>query len=228
MITFSIIIPILNEKENIYNLLSEIQFYLNIDKFDYEIIIVDDNSNDLNSEDLLKLRSFKNTIVINNEKNLGQSMSIYKGISSSTYSIIVTLDGDGQNNPSDIIKLIEFYSTNNYKLVGGIRSKRKDSLIKIVSSKVANKIRELILNDDCTDTGCSLKVFDKKAFLEFPFFDSIHRFLPALFKGYGHKTFFLNVDHRPRIKGVSKYGTIDRLFKGIQDIFRVKKILKNK
>ena len=228
MITFSIIIPILNEKENIYNLLSEIQFYLNIDKFDYEIIIVDDNSNDLNSEDLLKLRSFKNTIVINNEKNLGQSMSIYKGISSSTYSIIVTLDGDGQNNPSDIIKLIEFYSKNNYKLVGGIRSKRKDSLIKIVSSKVANKIRELILNDDCTDTGCSLKVFDKKAFLEFPFFDSIHRFLPALFKGYGHKTFFLNVDHRPRIKGVSKYGTIDRLFKGIQDIFRVKKILKNK
>ncbi len=228
MITFSIIIPILNEKENIYNLLSEIQFHLNIDKFDYEIIIVDDNSNDLNSEDLVKLRSFKNTIVINNEKNLGQSMSIYKGISSSIYSIIVTLDGDGQNNPSDIIKLIEFYSKNNYKLVGGIRSKRKDSLIKIVSSKVANKIRELILNDDCTDTGCSLKVFDKKAFLEFPFFDSIHRFLPALFKGYGHKTFFLNVDHRPRIKGVSKYGTIDRLFKGIKDIFRVKKILKNK
>ena len=87
-------------------------------------------------------------------------------------------------------------------------------------------IRNKILNDDCIDTGCSLKVFDKNIFLSFPFFNGLHRFLPALFKGYGKNTFFLEVDHRPRISGISKYGTFDRLFKGVIDIIRVKKIIR--
>ena len=84
----------------------------------------------------------------------------------------------------------------------------------------------LILNDNCIDTGCSLKVFDKKIFLSFPFFDGIHRFLPALFNGFNHKTAFVNVDHRLRKHGNSKYGTIDRLYRGIIDIIKVKKIIK--
>ena len=100
-----------------------------------------------------------------------------------------------------------------------------DSYIKILSSKIANLVRSSILNDDCPDTGCSLKVFDRDIFLELPYFDSIHRFIPALFKGYGCKTVFKTVDHRPRLSGKSKYGTLDRLFKGIFDLVRVKIII---
>ena len=90
-----------------------------------------------------------------------------------------------------------------------------------------NSIRSVILNDHCPDTGCSLKVFNKSIFLQFPFFDGIHRFLPALFTGYGYKTFFTRVDHRPRKRGFSNYGTIDRLYQGIINIMKVKKIINN-
>ena len=112
-------------------------------------------------------------------------------------------------------------------LVGGIRKKRQDSLTKILSSRVANKIRSMIFNDGCNDTGCSLKIFDKQIFLKFPFFSGIHRFLPSLFTGYGYRTFFIDVDHRLRIKGSSNYGTLDRLFRGIIDIIKVRKIIRD-
>ena len=110
--------------------------------------------------------------------------------------------------------------------MGGIRNKRKDSYIKKISSKIANYIRSNILNDHCSDTGCSLKIFDRDSYLEFPYFDGIHRFLPALFKGYWHKTKFINVDHRMRKYGKSKYGTFKRLLKGIIDLIKVVKIIK--
>ena len=100
-----------------------------------------------------------------------------------------------------------------------------DKFSKVIASKIANKIRSLILNDSCPDTGCSLKFFDKNQFLKFPFFNGIHRFLPALFKGYNRKTLFIEVSHNKRIYGKSKYGIIDRLFVGIIDIFKVKKII---
>ena len=100
------------------------------------------------------------------------------------------------------------------------------TFIKIISSRIANYIRKIVLKDNCNDTGCSLKIFDKNIFLKFPFFDGIHRFLPALFSGYGKKTFFINVDHRPRLHGYSKYGTYGRLFRGIRDLFKVAKIIK--
>ena len=133
-----------------------------------------------------------------------------------------------QNNPSDIPKMLSIFYQDNYKLVGGIRKNRKDNFFKIFSSYAANFIRRLILKDDCNDTGCSLKIFDREIFLMFPFFDGIHRFLPALFKGFGYKTVFIEVNHRKRHKGISKYGTISRLLWGIRDIYKVLKILKNK
>ncbi len=225
MYSFSIIIPIYNEKENVFKLIDEINKFLKNKKYLFEIIIVNDFSNDLSKSDFDNLNKISKVKLINNSKNLGQSLSIYQGIINSKYSTIVTLDGDGQNNPKDILNLLEIYNLNNYKLVGGIRNKRKDNLIKILSSKIANFIRSLILNDNCKDTGCSLKVFDKEVFLEFPVFDGMHRFLPALFKGYGNKTFFVSVDHRARIYGLSKYGTLDRLIKGVKDIIKVKKII---
>ena len=222
---FSIVIPVYNESENILNLLDEI--YVNLKKFnDYEIILVNDCSTD-NTLEVIKKISDQKIKLVNNIKNYGQSYSIHRGIKLSFYNIIITIDGDGQNDPADIPKLLEIYlSKKDIELVGGLRLKRRDTIIKIISSKIANNIRSFVLNDDCKDTGCSLKIFNRKIFLDFPYFDGIHRFLPALFKGYGYKTLFISVSHRKRKYGFSKYGTIKRLFKGLRDMIKVKKILK--
>ena len=208
---FSIVIPIFNEEKNIINLINEIEKNIK-QKYDYVIIFVNDNSADNSINIFKKLNSDLKIQLINNKFHYGQSRSVLIGIQNSKYNNIVTLDGDGQNNPKDIKSLVNLYFSKNYKLIGGIRFKRKDSIIKIFASRIANIIRSFILDDDCIDTGCSLKIFDKIIFLEFPFFDGIHRFLPALFKGFGHKTFFVEVDHRPRIYGTSKYGLFKRLF----------------
>ena len=224
---FSIIIPIFNEAENIKKLIDEIHSSL-IDFDNFEIIFVNDASIDNTLEIINDLKKTNNFILLNNLINKGQSFSLTKGIKESRNEIIITLDGDGQNNPKDIPNLLKYYIENqNVSLVGGIRKKRIDSIVKIISSKIANKIRSRILDDECEDTGCSLKVFSKSVFLTFPYFDGIHRFLPALFKGYGKHCHFIEVNHRAREKGASKYGTIDRLYKGIIDIIRVKKIIKD-
>lgn len=221
----SLIIPIYNEEQNILQLYNEIKkseayTYLN------EIIYINDKSTDSSEKIINKLiLKDKKIRIINNIQNLGQSHSIYKGIKSSKNEIVATIDGDGQNDPKDLIKLILKYFQSDNKLIGGIRTKRKDKLIKIISSLIANKIRKFILNDDCDDTGCSLKVFNKKIFLKFDFFNGLHRFLPALFKAFGHKCYFMTVNHRSRKFGNSNYGTFDRLFVGIYHIIRVKKII---
>ena len=222
---FSIIIPVYNELNNIEKLFNEIRFSLN--NFDtYQIIFIDDGSTD-DSQDILKdLENKKLIQLIKNKKNIGQSYSINKGIKNAKYETIITLDGDGQNNPNDIPKLLKMYNETNNKLIGGIRINRKDNYIKKISSIIANNIRRFILKDNCKDTGCSLKIFDRKIFLSFPYFDGLHRFLPALFKGYGYNTDFINVSHRQRNSGNSKYGTLDRLFKGVRDIFIVNSIIK--
>ncbi len=221
---FSVIIPVFNESGNIDKLLNEIHNHLK--KFEYEIIIVDDCSND---DTIKEIKNFKkkNINLLVNKINMGQSFSLNKGILSSRFNIIVTLDGDGQNNPNDIIKLLNIYnSEEDISLVGGLRMDRKDSFVKIFSSQIANYIRSKILKDNCKDTGCALKVFDKNVYLEFSFFNGIHRFLPALFNGYGYKTTYVNVDHRKRINGYSKYGINNRLFRGIRDMIKVNKMIK--
>ena len=223
---FSIVIPVYNESTNIEKLVPEI--FNSLTKYQkYELILINDGSNDNTLEVIKKIKKNYSLLLINNETNKGQSFSIWAGIKKSHYNTIVTLDGDGQNNPNDIPKLLdEYFSKKLYSLIGGIRKNRKDNFLKLISSKIANQIRSFILKDNCVDTGCSLKVFDKEIFLSFPFFDGLHRFLPALFKGFGKNTLFIDVDHRPRISGISKYGTLDRLYKGIIDIIRVKKIIR--
>lgn len=222
---FSLVIPIFNEEKNIKSLLEEVTLFLK-DYKNYEILLVNDASTDNSINEIKKLNNNKISL-INNSSNKGQSFSINEGIKNSVNSIIITLDGDGQNDPKDIPKLLNHYLANeDVKLVGGIRKKRKDNLIKILSSKVANFVRSKILSDNCKDTGCSLKIFDRDIFLSLDYFNGMHRFLPALFKGYGYKTYFIDVNHRERKYGFSKYGTFNRLFKGINDMLRVYKILK--
>tara|TARA_B100000700_G_scaffold306707_1_gene382198 strand:- start:636 stop:1331 length:696 start_codon:yes stop_codon:yes gene_type:complete len=224
---FSIVIPIYNEKDSIFNLVDEIN--KNIDEsIKYEIVIVNDCSDDLTNLDIKNLSNYKKISILNLKKNMGQSNAIYQGIKKAKSNTIVTLDGDGQNDPRDINLLCNIYFDNeNILLVGGIRQKRKDNLIKRISSKIANNIRKIILKDNCPDTGCSLKVFDKNIFLSFPFFDGLHRFLPALFKGWGKNTRFVAVNHRPRLSGISKYGTFKRALKGIRDLIKVLNIINN-
>ena len=224
MKNISIIIPVYNEEDSIIDLIYEINNELK-NYTEYEIIIINDGSTDLTIKNLSKIKN-KNFKIINNANNLGQSKSIHNGVCNSKYNTIVTIDGDGQNIPKDILKLCEIYfGSSEVKLVSGIRVKRKDKFIKLISSKLANMIRNFILKDKCKDTGCSLKIFDKEIFLSFPFFDGIHRFIPAFFVRNNYKVLYVNVGHRPRLKGISKYGTKDRLTKGIIDLIKVRKIL---
>ncbi len=224
---FSIVIPIYNEEDNIKNLINEITYTLK-SFVNYEVIIVNDGSTDASLDKINNILQFNpNLKIVDIKYNRGQSFALKEGIINSKYDTIVSLDGDCQNNPIDIPKLLKVYFENEFIcLVGGVRLKRRDSFIKKITSKLANKFRLMILKDNCQDTGCSLKVFDKKIFLAIPFFSGIHRFLPALFLGYGSKTTFINVDHRPRVNGVSKYGTFGRLIRGIKDIIKVAKIIK--
>ena len=225
----SLVIPIYNEESNIKKLFDEI-INTNVYQLVNNIIFVDDCSKDQSSNLLKKIQeSYSKVHILSHSFKCGQSECLKTAAHYTSDKSIVTMDGDGQNNPKDIPKLLDkYFSRKDIYLVGGIRNKRKDSIIKILTSKIANRFRMLILKDDCIDTGCSLKVFDKEIFLSFPFFNGIHRFLPTLFIGFGHKVKYMPVSHRPRLSGFSKYGTLDRLFVGIRDIMKVRKIIINK
>ncbi len=230
MNTFTIVTPVYNEEKNIINFLNEL--FKNIKAYNnYEIIMVNDGSSD-NSEkvidDYIAKNKLKNTQQLKLKKNYGQSYAIYKGIEESKNETIITIDSDLQNDPKDISKLLKIYEETDYDLVSGIRNIRKDNIIKKMSSYIANKIRSFYLRDGCIDTGCSLKIFKKTIFLNFPYFDGIHRFIPALFNGYGCSVTYVNVNHRYRIHGNSKYGISNRLFNNIKNMFLVKKIISKK
>ena len=228
-IKFSIILPAYNEEENLFRLINEINNIEDLKNFTYEILVINDCSSDNTEKKVEELqKNYNNIVLLSNSKNKGQSYSIYKGIKKSNYQIIVTMDADGQNHPKDIITLLNHYNNDHHKcLVGGIRINRKDSFLKKKSSIIANKIRNLFFKDDCADTGCALKVFDKEIFLMIPFFSSMHRFLPVFFKQLNCEMIFIPVSHRSRTFGKSKYGTFKRLFRGLFDLFYVNHLLKN-
>ena len=228
MTELSIVIPVYNEELNIEILYDEI--INSIHNIKYEIIFIDDGSTDKSLQNIKKLINKNHYVkVLKNPKNYGQSKSMYNGIKIASSNNIVTIDSDLQNDPKDISKLYEIYKSNNNNcLVSGIRLKRKDDIIKKISSLFANKIRSMYLNDKCSDTGCSLKVFPKSAFLKFDYFNGMHRFIPALFVGFGYPVFYENVNHRHRIHGKTKYGIFNRIFINIKNMIHVKKIITNK
>ncbi len=234
-ISISIVVPMFNEDENAEPLVLEINEMLkNTALFDQnsEIVVVDDHSQDAT---LLRLQAIQSKVaslrVIQHTKNRGQSASVCTGVKAAKNKLIATLDGDGQNVPSDIPALYDAWKKNSDQfprlLVAGQRQKRQDSSIKLLSSRVANFVRQLFLKDNCPDSGCGLKLFSRADFLALPAFNHMHRFLPALFKAAGGETINVPVSHRPRTLGVSKYGTIDRLINGIVDLVGVSWLLRH-
>lgn len=223
----SIIIPVFNEVDNVGPLFFEIVKALDPNHFTYEVIFVDDGSTDGTQDSLKKLKeNEERVVVVAHQKNHGQSVGLISGAKKARYQWIVTLDGDGQNDPKDIPRLFEQLNSSLNQVILGIRKKRHDNLLRQLSSYVGNTIRQWFLQDDCPDTGCSLKLFSRDAFLNLPHFNHLHRFLPALFKRAGYSLFFVPVNHRPRQYGVSKYGVLNRLFVGIHDLIGVRWLLK--
>lgn len=221
----SVVVPVKNEADNILPLIEEIHAALE-GRADFEVIYVDDGSTDATPQRLTQARArFPRLRVIRHRESCGQSTAVATAVRAARHPWIATLDGDAQNDPADIPALLEAVSpgrrTPGLELVAGWRSKRNDSGLRKLSSRIANDVRGGLLGDRTPDTGCGLKVFSREVFLRLPFFDHLHRFLPALYLREGAQVVSVPVNHRPRVQGRSKYGVHNRLWVGIVDLFGV-------
>ncbi|MEH6416282.1 glycosyltransferase family 2 protein [Pseudomonas sp. CGJS7] len=216
----SVVVPVFNEQDNVAPLVQEIVTALR-GVADFEIVYVDDHSRD---GTLAALEALKTGVpelrVLHHVSQSGQSTAVRSGVKAARGAWIATLDGDGQNDPADIPKLLakRAESPAEVKLFAGWRVNRQDSGSKRWASKWANAIRSRMLRDDTPDTGCGIKLFERAAFLELPYFDHMHRYLPALMQRAGWKTLSVPVNHRPRGAGVSKYNNLGRALVGISDL----------
>jgi len=221
----SVVVPVYREPENVEPLLREIADALD-GRVDYEVVMVDDGSDDATPERLAAARAeYPRLRVFRHRHNRGQSAALITGIRAARAEWIATLDGDGQNDPADIPRLLSLRDgtapDRQPDMVAGVRRKRRDNWLRRLSSRVANGVRARLLRDDCPDSGCGLKLFRREAFMQLPHFNHMHRFLPALVRSAGGSVLTLDVNHRPRERGVSKYGLFDRLWVGIVDLFGV-------
>lgn len=217
----SVVVPFYNEQGNIIPLVEEVVYSLK-DLPHWQIVLVNDGSTDQTPQEIENAcHLYPNCTVVHHVANQGQSSALCTGIQFALYDWIITLDGDGQNNPADIKDLIATMTDKDFHVAFGHRTNRKDSFFKKLSSRLANYIRILVLNDKCLDTGCSLKLFPRSAFQTLPKFDHLHRFLPALFQFSGYEVINVPVSHRPRIRGESKYGFWGRFSAGFFDVIGV-------
>lgn len=190
----------------------------------YEMVFVDDASRDGTLAELRALMAELPTLrVLGHGSNAGQSRAVRTGVLAARAPIVVTLDGDGQNPPADAPRLADLLASSppSVALVGGVRAKRQDSGAKRQASLWANRIRRRLLGDDAADTGCGLKAFRRDAFLRLPYFDHVHRYLPALMIREGYENRYLDVDHRHRETGQSKYTNWGRLMASLSDLLGV-------
>ena len=190
----------------------------------FELIFVDDASRDATRAVLTAMKpQIPQLRVLSHAKNSGQSRAIRTGVLGARGAVIVTLDGDGQNDPADGPALVDALVAGppELALVGGERVKRQDSWAKRMASRVGNGVRKRLLNDTANDTGCGLKAFRREAFLRLPYFDHIHRYLPALMQREGYRIAFRPVNHRHRQTGRSKYTNLGRLWASLSDLYGV-------
>jgi dolichol-phosphate mannosyltransferase len=226
-VQLSIVVPVRNEADNVLPLLEEIHAAMEgkeAGKGEFEVIFVDDGSRDATAGRLLEAQArYPRLRVLAHRASCGQSAALMSGVRAARGAWIATLDGDGQNDPADIPKLLQVRDAagTGVRLVSGYRKKRQDNWLKRFSSRVANGVRSRLLGDATPDTGCGLKLVERATWLELPFFDHMHRFLPALVQRAGGATLSVEVSHRPRTRGSSNYGVLDRLWVGIVDLFGV-------
>lgn len=226
----SIVVPVRNEQDNVAPLIAEIAAALD-GRWAYEIIYVNDGSTDATGERLAaEMQKRGNLRQIRHAASSGQSAAVRTGVRAARGKIVATLDGDGQNNPAFLVNLIEAIEQGGEKigLAAGQRVGRKDTGFKRFQSRAANGVRNAILHDGTRDTGCGLKAFRRDVFLALPYFDGLHRFLPALVRREGYDIAYVDVIDRPRHSGVSNYGFFDRLWIGIMDLAGVWWLIRRK
>ncbi|HKS19629.1 MAG TPA: glycosyltransferase family 2 protein [Bradyrhizobium sp.] len=229
-VTVSIVVPVRNEADNVAPLVAEIIKALD-GRWAYEIIYVNDGSTDATAERLFELmKSHPRLRQLRHAESSGQSAAIRSGVRAARGAIVATLDGDGQNNPAFLPELIAAIERGGDRigLVAGQRVGRKDTGFKRWQSRAANAVRNAILHDGTRDTGCGLKAFRREVFLSMPYFDGLHRFLPALVRREGFDIAYVDVIDRPRHSGVSNYGFFDRLWIGIMDLAGVWWLIRRK
>jgi dolichol-phosphate mannosyltransferase len=215
----SIVVPVFNEEENVSILQSELRAVLA--GLDHEIIFVDDGSTDRSAE---KIERAPNVRVLRFEKNAGQSAALYAGIKAARGQTIVMIDSDLQNDPADIPRLLAEISRG-ADLVCGYRAKRKDTLMKRLTSRIANFVRSRFTKDYVRDTGCTLKAMRRECAGALVPFKGMHRFIPALIRGAGYQLIEIPVNHRPRRFGQTKYGFGSRAWRATMDMFGVRWLL---
>ncbi len=217
----SVVVPVRNEGPNILPLIAEIRRALGA--VAHEIVYVDDGSSDDTGTQLREAAGMAPVVALRHRLGCGQSAAIITGVRAARGEWIATLDGDGQNDPADIPALLARAAAEPgaFVLVAGHRTRRRDRWVKRVTSRLANRIRASLLHDSTPDSGCGLKLFRRDAFLQLPHFDHMHRYLPALFIRAGGRVESVPVNHRPRTRGRSNYGTLDRLWVGLFDLVGV-------
>ncbi|MDO9467684.1 MAG: glycosyltransferase [Thiobacillus sp.] len=221
----SVVVPFRNEQDAVEPLMREIVAALS-GRAAFEILCVDDGSTDATHAHLLRLKTEIPMLrVIRHRAPCGQSRAVTTGVTAARHEWIATLDGDGQNDPADIPMLLAELANSaqpaNLELVAGWRVRRNDTLLRRLSSTLANRVRSCVLRDRTPDSGCGLKLFARATFLQLPNFDHMHRFLPALVQRNGGAVVSVPVRHRMRAHGTSKYGVHNRLWVGIIDLFGV-------
>jgi len=216
----SAVVPAYNEVESLPPLLTELRTALDATHRSWELVLVDDGSSDGTAALLLaEAASDPRLVIVRFEKNAGQSAALAAGLARARGDVVVTLDADLQNDPADIPSLLAALA--DADVVSGVRAKRHDSWIRRVSSRIANATRRAVIGDAITDIGCSLKAYRREALVGLPMFVGVHRFLPALCAFRGARVVEVPVHHRPRTRGVSKYGMGNRLWRGLHDLVGV-------
>jgi len=220
-ISLSVIVPVYNEVENVGPLAHEISLALAALGEPGEIVFVDDASSDgtvaaLCQLDLPALR------VVCHTRNCGQSAAVASGMRAARGTWVATLDGDGQNDPADLSAMLLRARQEGADCVTGVRRRRRDNWLRRFSSRIANAFRNWITGDHISDSGCGIRIVRRSALLEVPVFNGMHRFLPTLLRGQGFRVLEQEVNHRERLRGTSKYGVHNRLWRGIRDCFGIR------
>jgi len=216
----SVVIPAYNEAENLAELLEHLERVLLKSGMESEVIIVDDGSDDGTQDLLPELASrFPGLRYCRLETRSGQTAATYRGVKEARGRYIATMDGDLQNDPEDLLTLLEHLGEAD--LVCGYRVGRKDRWLRLVSSRIARWVRQAVIGDSVVDIGCSLRIVKKECLEDFPWFQGMHRFIPALLELKGHRMVQVPVRHHPRKKGKSKYGVLNRVFRATADLLAV-------